>query len=478
MISQQSKNLVIDLDGTLLKTDSLWELFFKALSNGHLESFIWLLSGRAHFKNRLASSTELDLNILPWNQEVIDLARVSREKGGQVWLATASDEILARKVTEHFDFFSGCISSDGRQNLKGEAKALELVKRFGTGGFIYAGNSSADVKVWAAAGEAIVVGDSNLASKARQVNSNVTVLAPGSSSFLSFRPILKVTRMHQWAKNFLLFVPLIMGHFFSWNALAKSAAGFLAFCFISSAGYILNDLLDIDSDRRHPEKRNRPFASGSVDLPQGFFLFTVSLSAGLLVALIVGLPFLTVALLYFIAAALYSLSLKLVNIVDIVVLTLLYCLRVFAGGVATNVEISQWLLSFSFFVFAALSLIKRLGELRRTSIEGTESNSRRPYESNDAVFFLTLTSGCICSAVLTLAIYVGDAAAFSRYRSPELLLLFCPVLFYWLARLLKLADGGKMPYDPVFFTLTDKVSWFCLGLGILAYLLATIGVGQ
>jgi 4-hydroxybenzoate polyprenyltransferase/phosphoserine phosphatase len=475
MTLQESKNLVIDLDGTLLKTDSLWELFFKALSEGRLSPFIWLLSGRANFKNRLAQTAALDLPQLPWNQEVLELAAVHHQKGGCIWLATAADKNLAKKIIDHFGFFTGFFASDGIINLKGEAKANELVKHFGEGGFGYAGNSTPDLKVWKSASHAIVIGDRKLGNKVSLINSKVTLLDSNKTTLSTIRSIFKVIRIHQWAKNSLLFVPLIMAHSFSLAAWIQALAAFLTFCFFSSAGYILNDLLDIDSDRRHPEKRLRPFAAGLVDLPFGAELFLLTFLAGMLLAGILGTKFLMLALLYLITTILYSLKLKLLALVDIIILTLLYCIRILAGAVALNLIISQWLLSFSFFVFAALSLIKRLGELRRNSIFKTESNTRRPYGPGDAVFFQILTSGCLCSAVLTLAIYVGDTVALNYYQNPQILLLFCPVLFYWLARLLKLADEGKMSYDPVFFTLKDKISWICLGIGILAYFFATIG---
>jgi 4-hydroxybenzoate polyprenyltransferase/phosphoserine phosphatase len=466
----KNKILVVDLDGTLLKTDSLWELFFKALSKGFIVPIFWTFLGRAAFKNRLARLIELEFDLLPWNQEVVDFSRNYYNQGGHVWLATASDEIIAKKVTEYFNFFSGFIGSNGLQNLKGQLKAEELSRRFGINNFVYVGNSNSDLKIWKIASEAVVVGAPSLIRKAQSVNSKVTPLTLS----ISIHSIIRLIRVHQWAKNVLLFFPLIMAHYFTLSSVVIVFFGFLAFCLFSSSGYILNDLLDINSDRRHPEKRQRPFASGTIDLPIGALIFLVLMTSGIIIGLLINSYFLFINLLYLTTTILYSLKLKTIHLVDIVVLTLLYCLRVLAGGVALNLYISQWLLSFSFFVFAALSLIKRLGEVKRFSLEGIESNSRRPYGSGDTIFFQTLTSGCICSAVLTLAIYVGDSVAFTRYRSPGLLLLFCPVLFYWLGRLLKLAGDGKMPYDPVIFTLKDKISWFCLGIGILVYILATM----
>jgi 4-hydroxybenzoate polyprenyltransferase/phosphoglycolate phosphatase-like HAD superfamily hydrolase len=483
MGANDEKNFVVDLDGTLLKTDSLWELFFQALAQGRLAPLAWLLANRATFKKRLAQSTELDLAYLPWNEEVIDLAKARKRLGERIWLATAADEILAQKVVGKFDFFDGYVASNGRRNLRGEAKAAALVVRFGSGGFAYVGDSPIDLAVWRSASEAVVVGDPSLVERARTVNAKVMALGPGASLLAKAAAVFKLLRVYQWVKNCLLFLPLMMAHLFTLASLGETLAAFLAFSLLSSCGYVLNDLLDIPADRKHPEKRRRALASGALDPPIGAWLFFLTLLFGLFFSWLLGGLFFGLAWLYLLATVLYSLKLKTVLILDVVVLTLLYCLRVLAGAAAIDVAISQWLLSFSFFDFAALCLKKRLGETvnaaapqTSTTPEAPESSSRRPYGREDMAFFLTLTSGCVCCAVLTLAIYVGEAVALEFYASPRLLSLFCPVLFYWLVRLLKLAQAGKMPYDPVFFTLKDKASWICLALGVAIFIVATVGL--
>jgi 4-hydroxybenzoate polyprenyltransferase len=476
MTNNQTNIIAIDLNGTLLKTDSLWEMFFKAISQGNFYPLLWILSGRTIFKNKLANLIDLDLDFLPWNNDVIELASKNYTLGRQIWLATAADKAFAIKVVHHFPFFTNYIASDINHNLIGQAKSIELTKLFGQKGFIYVGNSSADLKVWEAASEAVVVGDQVLTHRVKLVNQKVTILTHTNSNLFTLRSILKLIRIHQWSKNILLFVPLIMAHLFNWPALLDALFSFLAFCFFSSCGYILNDLLDIESDRRHQEKRLRPFAAGTIDPAKGAFLCIFTFIYGLIFSLSVSSNFLICSLIYLLLSIIYSIKLKTMIIIDITILTLLYTLRIFSGGIALNAITSQWLLSFSFFIFAALSLIKRLGEIKKLSYDGLISKTRRPYNAEDAIFFLTLTSGCICSAVLTLAIYVGDELAFTQYRTPKILLLICPILFFWLIRLLKLANEGKMPYDPIFFILKDKTSLICLVLSIILYLIATLGI--
>jgi 4-hydroxybenzoate polyprenyltransferase/phosphoglycolate phosphatase-like HAD superfamily hydrolase len=466
--------LALDLDGTLLGTDSLWEMFFKALSKGQLTPLIWLLTGRLGFKKRLAESVELDFDLLPWNQEVINLAIAHHDKGGEVWLATAANKAMAAKVAARFGFIKGYIASDERVNLKSHAKAAELVHRFGRGNFAYAGDSRADIAVWRESGLAIVVNSGHLAKLANPIGGQVEIIAPIGTRSPSFGQILKAARAYQWVKNLLLFIPLFLAHAYSVSNFCLAFLAFLTFCLFSSAGYVLNDLLDIDSDRLHPVKRRRPFASGSIDLSRGGLIFLGCLIGGLICALFVSQLFLLLAGLYLSSTILYSLGFKSKPILDVVVLTLLYTLRVFAGGQAVGLDVSQWLLSFSFFIFASLSLFKRLTELRRLGTEVTP-NKRRPYKVTDAGFIRSSAATCIGCAVLTLAIYVGDDNARRFYSFPGLLLTFCPVLFYWLFRLLKLADEGQMDFDPVIFILKDRLSWVCLGLGVLIYILASLG---
>ncbi|MDR0548014.1 MAG: UbiA family prenyltransferase, partial [Deltaproteobacteria bacterium] len=401
MTSNESKIFIIDLDGTLLKTDSLGELFFQTLAQGRLASLFWPILGRAAFKKRLALATELDLADLPWNEDVIKLAQERRQNGQRIFLATAADEVLAQKIVAHFDFFEGYVASDGRRNLKGEAKANVLVTRFGAKGFAYAGNSLMDLPVWRVANEAVVVGDQSLVKRAKAENHNVLALGGVGSGPGLFRTIIKVIRVHQWAKNLLLFLPLMMAHLFTLAALNRASLAFLVFNALSSGGYILNDLLDLNADRRHPEKRARPMAAGTFDPLKGAGLFFLILLLGLLLAWFLGGFFFALALVYLLTSVIYSLKLKTIAILDVVVLTLLYCLRVLAGAIALDIVVSQWLLSFCFFVFASLCLIKRLGETVKSSdsIEDPAS-SRRPYGVEDKAFFLAMTSSCVGCAVL------------------------------------------------------------------------------
>jgi 4-hydroxybenzoate polyprenyltransferase/phosphoserine phosphatase len=298
------KGLALDLDGTLLATDSLWELFFKALSEGHLSALFWLLAGRLTFKAKMAKLTELNFDLLPWNQEVIKLARAHKAQGGEVWLATAANEVMAKKVVNYFDFFSGYLASDKRANLKGQAKAKALADRFGLGGFIYAGDSRADLSVWPAASGAIVVGSEKLAQQAKPMAGpsaepaelaepglgEVTRLEPVGSKTPTLAMIAELAEPLKCLNCALVFLPMFLTLAFSWGSFFRTVGAFLGFGAILAAGRTLLSLFRVEEDRRdpNPQKRQGLFAAGRLDLSRGGFIFLGFLVAGSLITLSAG----------------------------------------------------------------------------------------------------------------------------------------------------------------------------------------------
>jgi 4-hydroxybenzoate polyprenyltransferase len=466
----KTQPLVLDLDGTLLLSDSLWEMTQHSVSRGRFGLLLSLFGGKAHFKRRAAEAYESDISLWPWNERLLGLARECRGNGGQVWLATASSIKAANLVSELFGFFEGAIGTENSINLKGEAKAARLKALFGHGGFIYAGDSLCDAPVWRESSLALVVSrDPQVFEAARLSSPEIMWLPPEEKTV---NPA-KVLRLHQWIKNALIFVPVFLAHKISLSNLFYLGLAFISFSLVSSAGYLANDLLDLESDRKHPEKKLRAMASGQLSLPRGAWLFVSLVVIGNILALICNLNFLICIDIYLILTIIYSLYLKKYAILDIVVLTLLFTLRILAGTVVISTPLSQWLFCFSFFLFAALSIAKRLVEIKRLGHGYDAIVTRRSYNSEDLPFLRSLASACICSATLTLALYVGDQRASAYYAHPELLLLFCPVLFYWLSRIVRLAENGIIHYDPIQFVLLDKVSYICLIMLFICYFAAT-----
>ena len=263
--------LVVDLDGTLLRTDTLHESAIRLLRDSPFDVLrlpLWLARGKAALKRRLATKVGLDPAALPYRGDLLAWLREQREAGRPLVLCTAADRAVAASIAEHLGIFDQIIASDGETNLAGRRKAEALVRHFGPAGFDYAGNSSDDLPVWASARLAIVVDAP--ADVARRARAQGEVEREFSGTAAGLRTWARMLRVHQWLKNLLLFVPLVAAHRFgdagSWLTLVLA---FASFSLCASTVYIVNDLLDLESDRLHPRKRNRPFASGAVPVRQG-----------------------------------------------------------------------------------------------------------------------------------------------------------------------------------------------------------------
>jgi len=289
-----------------------------------------------------------------------------------------------------------------------------------------------------------------------------------------FKNIIKALRIHQWVKNILIFVPLFLAHKFNDPELVtKSLISFVSFCFCASAFYIFNDLTDLTSDRSHPTKKGRPFASGALSIGTGIMLIPILLGISLLLALRVDPYFFNALIGYAILTGLYSSIIKKIVILDVVVLASFYAIRLFAGALAVRVEISEWLLAFSMFLFLSLAFAKRHSELFAMRARKQNEAKGRGYVASDLeqVSQLGSTSGYI--SVLVMALYVSSSEVASLYSSPRTLWLICPLLLYWIGRIWILAHRGALHEDPIIFALKDKASYI---VGILAIMITLLAI--
>ncbi|HNE32692.1 MAG TPA: UbiA family prenyltransferase [Nitrospira sp.] len=459
--------LCVDLDGTLIKTDLLWESLLALLKQNPLSIFllpVWLLRGRAYLKHQIAQRVTLDASTLPYDQELVEFLSKERLAGRELILATASHVSFAQVVATHLGLFDGRVfGSDSSVNLKGARKVALLVERYGTRRFAYAGNSTADFPVWAEASEAIVVNASaGVASRARTLT---TVSRVFRAPVNLVKQVAKALRVHQWSKNVLVFVPGVASHQLAngWLLLQASLA-FLSFSLCASAVYIVNDCLDLESDRRHPRKRNRPFASGNLSIPFGLALAAVCLIGGVLLALALPSVFLLVLGGYLALTTGYSFYLKQFVLVDVIVLAQLYTVRVYGGGAATGVPPSHWLLTFSLFLFLSLALVKRFTELRLMSqVEGKGLHGRG-YWVTDLEHISSIGTASGLLAVLVLALYISSKEVLLLYSHAEVLWLVCPVMLYWISRVWMLAYRNRMDDDPVVFAVKDPKSYAMAGI--------------
>ncbi len=452
--------LVIDLDGTLIRTNSLDETFFDTLRRDPLSIWkvpIQLAIGRAKLKEFLAGKSRLEVDTWPVRGDFLEYVNQQFELGRRIVLATAADKKIAEAIATHYPFISEVIASDGALNLKGGAKAKCLRERFPEG-FIYAGDSSSDIAVWREAKGSILVDASS------QVTKRVQRFQEPLAVFSSQRQIMSVLRrslrLHQWAKNALLFVPLVLGgKALDAGTWITAMAGFVAMGLAASATYVINDLWDLSSDRRHWSKRYRPLASGDLSIREGLFLAAAGLAGGFAIAAFAGHWALIMLAAYVTVTLSYSFGLKRVPILDVFILASLFTLRLGFGIVLADVRISPWLLVFSMFVFGSLSIAKRHTEVLRLAERGLESMPGRGYRAPDAPLTLGLGLASMLGATLIMVLYlIEDAFPRGLYSNPTFLWAVPAILFLFLGRVWLTSQRGGLRDDPVAFALKDKVS--------------------
>ena len=453
------KPICVDLDGTLIRTDALVESFLSILSSRQGLSNLprLLVASRAALKQQIGALADLALELLPYNSELIAYLHERKRAGRTIVLATAADKGTARLIADHLGIFDQVIASDGVRNLKGEAKAKELVRRFGSKGFDYVGSDHADLAVWREADGIIVANAPTAISRQARALGNIVAEFPRRAPLLP--AAVRAMRPHQWVKNLLVFVPLVASRSFTdVPGILGALAMFASFCATASGIYLLNDLLDLPADRRHPRKRHRPFASGELPLTFGAVLAAALVAVGFVLALQVGGGYLIAA--YALLSLAYSLRLKQFPLLDIFILAGLYTLRVVAGGVASHHPVTLWLLAFSGFTFLSLALVKRTAEVQQ--IGQASSNpavTRRGYFPEDRPMLLMSGVASAFASSIVLALFVGSSYAFEQYRSPEVLWALVPLILFWQLRLWLSTERGHIHDDPIIYASRDWVSW-------------------
>ena len=469
--------LCVDLDGTLIKSDLLWECVLILLKMKPLWLFLapyWLLGGRANLKRQLARHAGLRAANLPYRTELVEFLRTERVSGRQIALVTASERQLADAVAEHLGIFDRVCASDGKTNLKGKAKKELLVELFGDRGFDYVGDSSADMEVWGAAKAGYVVGEEDLARRAAPVTEVRKVLPAKRAPLKTW---LQALRGHHWFKNILLFLPLALAHKRSISAWQATLAGFVLFGICASGLYVLNDLLDLHSDRSHPWKHKRPFAAGELSIPQGLAIAFVFLAGSLGVAFSLHAKFGMVLCGYAVLTMWYSLCLKKIALLDVFILSGFYSARLIAGGSITGTPLSHWFLVFSMFFFLSLAMANRYSELVHAEELIKSGQSGRGYVGNDQQVLLVLGIASSFAAVVILSLYVHSQEVGLLYRRPGPLLLLCPIILYWLSRIWLRAHRGELNEDPITFAMRDPLSYAVGAASILAIGASVLGIG-
>lgn len=451
--------LAVDLDGTLIHGDIFIEAILRFLRTQPLRAFVllgWLIRGRAYAKARLAEAAPCDPAQLPYNDALIEWLRSEHAAGRTLALATASDRHEAQRIADYVGLFEAVHASDGETNLKSSRKGERLAQTY-PHGFAYAANEHADLRVWRLAQAAVLVNASaGLSTRAAQ---ECAVEKSIPSPFNRTQAFVRALRPEQWAKNLLVFLPIIAGQgWLNAPAWTNAAFAFVALCCAASSVYLINDAADIDADRRHHRKRNRPFASGALSPYLGLPASLGLLLAGLTLGALAGA--LGYVALYFTISTLYTFWLKTKRLADVFALSGLYVIRVIFGGAASGYFASTWLLAFCGFFFFSLVLCKRVTEIETAAAGAGADLSRRGYQISDSAILkmMGVTAGFI--SCLILALYIqDDVAVAGHYSWPDALWTLPAAATYWLCRVWLLTDRGEMHDDPLMFALRDQTSW-------------------
>jgi len=457
--------IVVDLDHTLVRTDTLHEQMIASFFANPLRfllSLLQIIHGRAAMKAAFAAHVDLSGKTFPLSEDLVAWLRVEAEKGREIHLCSAAHQSVVDAIAHRVELFKTAVGSTD-DNLKGAAKARYLTQAFPQG-FVYAGDSRADLSVWKEASGIVLVGVSRPVGKAAR-SLGKPVEAEFTAAPLAPKEILKALRAHHWAKNLLIFVPLFLGHVWSLDKIAQAVAGLCCLIMVTSATYLLNDLSDLEADRQHWSKRNRPLASGRLPVLTGFMIAGALLLAGFTGAFFLATRFMLALGAYLVLTLAYSFRLKRVPVLDTLTIAMLFTTRLIMGVEVLQIGYSEWLLTFSMFFFFSLADAKRHTEIVRASGQSSHSLESRGYRLEDAAFTLNLGVSSAVASLLIMVLFIAEEVRIHHlYHHPRALWGIPVILAMWVGRIWLLAQRGEMKDDPVSFALRDRIS---LLLGIL-----------
>ena len=471
-----SPALCVDLDGTLVKSDTLVDALFTLFRRGPfivLRCSRSLMHGKAAFKAAVARHVVLNPATLPYNQPLLEYLRAEHAAGRNIYLATAANEEQARVIADHLGIFKGVFASGRAVNLRDDVKREVLERQFSESGFAYIGNAHPDIVVLGQAQEAMLANPS-LGLRAQLRRRQIRVHHVFEDRAPRLKTLLRAMRVKQWSKNLLIFLPLVLAHLvLNRQKFLEASAAFASWSLAASATYILNDLLDMEADRTHPWKRRRPFAAGDLSPQSGVAVMCVvaALAAMLAVRLPISFSFWLGS--YFVTTIAYSLVLKKFALVDVLTLAGLYTLRMVAGGAASDVALTPWLGGFSIFFFLSLAIVKRYSELHNLRKAGQISANGRGYHVEDIEQLRSFGTASGYASVVVFTLYINNPEVMKLYSHFQRLWLLVPVLIFWISRMWLLAHRGELDEDPVVFALTD---YWSAALGIIAMLIVLSAV--
>ncbi len=471
--------LFVDMDGTLIHSDTLWEQIIKVIRNPFLlPGLIFsVFQGKLAFKQYcLTHAGSLDPSILPYNQDVLKSIKQAKANGSTIILCTAALYDIAHNVSSYLNCFDDVLSSSDTINLSSFSKRDAIVQYANSEQFDYIGNSHTDIPVWNLSERAIIAKpEHGLVSKVEKSGITVHIVSKNTSFSNYVSIIIKQIRVYQWIKNALIFIPFLLAHIINYDVIIQSLCAFLCISLSASAVYIYNDLMDLDADRQHHRKKNRPLASGAFSIPHAFLFIPILILLAYLISFTsLTIEFTVLLSVYLLLTTFYSISFKKIAIVDVILLAALYTLRLIAGGIANNVVLSPWLLGFGMFVFLSLACVKRYTEVLLHADEHAKQIAGRGYTSSDGSILLNAGISSAMISILVLALYMNSTEVSKLYHNPLILWILCPIFMIWLLRVWLIAHRGNMHDDPIIFMAKDSFSYIMFSLILAVVLLAAL----
>jgi 4-hydroxybenzoate polyprenyltransferase len=453
--------LCVDVDGTLIKSDTLLDAMFTLLRRKPLTALLSSLAvfrGKAAFKAEIARHITLDPTTLPYNRPLLNHLREEHAAGREIYLATASNEKQARGIADYLGIVAGVFASRENVNLRRSAKLDALQHQFQERGFDYVGNAAPDIPVLARAKIGMLANPSpGLPARLKLQRIKIHRIFEDRAPW--FRTLVKATRVRQWPKNLLIFLPVALAHMLSdRHKLLATSIAFLSFSLVASTAYILNDMLDVEADRNHPKKRNRPFAAGDLSPQTGILMMCILVAVAAALAWRLPPQFSFWLGAYFMTTVAYSLLLKKIALLDVVTLAGLYTVRLIVGGAASQVLLSTWLGGFSIFFFLSLAMVKRYSELDSLRRAGRMPANERGYFLEDMEQLRSFGTASAYASIVVFTLYINNPEISHLYVHAHRLWMLIPVLILWISRIWLLAHRGKLDEDPVVFALTDRLS--------------------
>ncbi|HSG82372.1 MAG TPA: UbiA family prenyltransferase [Gemmatimonadota bacterium] len=471
-MSDKNVPLILDIDGTLLKSDLLWESIAALTTSHPIKSLLlplYILRGRPTLKNFLARESGLDVNEVPLSPTALAMIEAAEAEGRKVILASGSPQSMADAMARRVGADEGW-GTGPKINLTGSSKLARILEEHET--FDYVGNSWVDIPMWRKARKAIAVNPKRLAVwLGRRARPDLEIVNDKKPAWRSW---VRALRPHHWAKNVLIFLPALAAHLSPDAGLVtRLLAGFAAFCAMTSAVYLLNDIADLSSDRRHETKRYRPLAAGELSISHAVAVAGLLAAGAAALAWYLSPLFAAVLASYLVLTTAYSASLKRKLIIDVITLATLYTIRVVAGAVLVQVPLSRWFLAFSIFLFLSLSLVKRVVELQELKTSETGRAAGRGYHVDDLTVLMGLGTAAAAASALVYCLYITSDDVLHLYERADALWIGLPLFLYWIARLWVLAGRGIVHEDPVAFTLRDGATYAVLIAFVLTLWLAT-----